>query len=42
GVDLDPTVESFGLLKADTTPLSEIAKHRKEASLIVDRVGFDR
>jgi iron(III) transport system substrate-binding protein len=42
GVALDPTVESFGLLKADLTPLTEIAKHRKEASLLVDRLGFDR
>ncbi len=42
GVALDPTVESFGLLKADLTPLTEVAKHRKEASLLVDRLGFDR
>lgn len=42
GVALDPTVESFGLLTADLTPLTEIAKHRKEASLLVDRLGFDR
>lgn len=42
GVALDPTVESFGLLNADLTPLTEIAKHRKEASLLVDRLGFDR
>lgn len=42
GVTLDPTVESFGLLKADLTSLTEIAKHRKEASLLVDRLGFDR
>jgi iron(III) transport system substrate-binding protein len=42
GVRLDPTVESFGPLTADLTPLTEIAKHRKEASLLVDRIGFDR
>jgi len=42
GVALDPTVASFGSLKADLTPLTEIAKHRKEASLLVDRIGFDR
>ena len=42
GVALEPTVESFGLLTADPTPLTEIAKHRKEASLLVDRLGFDR
>jgi iron(III) transport system substrate-binding protein len=42
GVALDPTVASFGLLKPDLTPLTEIAKHRKAASLLVDRLGFDR
>lgn len=42
GVALDPTVASFGLLKADLTPLTEIAKNRKAASLLVDRLGFDR
>lgn len=34
-------VQSFGTLKADTLPLAEIAKNRKLASEIVDRVGFD-
>jgi iron(III) transport system substrate-binding protein len=41
GVALDPTVESFGPLKPDPTPLKEIAANRKLASEIVDKVGFN-
>ncbi|MGI8561916.1 MAG: Fe(3+) ABC transporter substrate-binding protein [Luteimonas sp.] len=41
GVALDPVVASFGPLKIDTLPLTEVAKHRKQASELVDRVGFD-
>jgi len=41
GVELDPIVASFGPLKVDPLPLTEIAKHRKQASELVDRVGFD-
>lgn len=42
GVELDPIVASFGDLKADGIPLSEIAAHRKQASELVDKVGFDQ
>lgn len=43
GVALDPVVaQSIGELKIDTLPLTEIAKHRKQASALVDKVGFDR
>lgn len=41
GVKLDPVTESFGPLKADTLQLTEVAKHRKLASELVDKVGFD-
>ena len=41
GVEPDALVASWGALKPDTIPLSEIAKHRKSASELVDRVGFD-
>lgn len=41
GVELDPVVASFGLLTVDNISLLEIAKHRKEASELVDKVGFD-
>lgn len=34
-------VAGWGELKADALPLAEIAKHRKEASEMVDRVAFD-
>ena len=41
GVELDPVVAGFGELIVDPLPLAEIAKHRKEASELVDRVGFN-
>lgn len=41
GVALDPVVASFGTLKIDTLPLTEVVRHRKQASELVDRVGFD-
>lgn len=41
GVKLDPVVASFGDLVVDPLPLAEIAKHRKQASELVDKVGFD-
>ncbi|WP_345797853.1 Fe(3+) ABC transporter substrate-binding protein [Castellaniella sp. MT123] len=40
GVKLDPTVKSFGPLHIDTLPLTEIARHRKQASELVDRAGL--
>ncbi len=40
-VAADPIVASFGELVVDKTPLSEIVKHRKTASELVDKVGFD-
>jgi iron(III) transport system substrate-binding protein len=41
GVKLDAVIESFGPLKVDPLPLTEIAKYRKQASELVDKVGFD-
>ena len=41
GVEPSDIVKSFGTLKADTLPLSEIAGHRRAASEMVDRVGLD-
>jgi iron(III) transport system substrate-binding protein len=35
------TVKSFGALKPDTLALSEVGKHRRAASMLVDKVGFD-
>lgn len=43
GVAIDPVIAaSVGELKADTLPVTEIAKHRKQASALVDKVGFDK
>ena len=41
GVEPSETVASFGELHADRLPLAEIAKHRRAASEMVDRVGLD-
>ena len=41
GVALDPVVASFGQIKPDSTPLAVVAKNRKAASILVDKVGFD-
>ena len=42
GVALDPIIgETIGELKVDPLPLTEIAKYRKQASALVDKVGFD-
>lgn len=40
-VEPSATVKSWGTLKADSLPLTEISKHRKQASEIVDKVNFD-
>ena len=43
GVALDPIIaRSIGELTVDPLPLTEIAKHRKQASMLVDKVGFDQ
>ncbi|WP_417251212.1 Fe(3+) ABC transporter substrate-binding protein [Castellaniella sp.] len=41
GVKVDPVMAALGPLKADSLDLVEIAKHRKQASELVDKVGFD-
>ncbi len=35
------SVKSFGALRPDTLSLNDVAKHRKAASTLVDKVGFD-
>ena len=43
GVAADTLIEqSVGALKPDALPLTEMAKHRKLASQLVDKVGFDQ
>jgi iron(III) transport system substrate-binding protein len=41
GAKLDPLVEAMGRLQPDTLPLAQIAAHRKAASLLAERIGFD-
>ncbi|WBU54458.1 Fe(3+) ABC transporter substrate-binding protein [Paracoccus sp. SCSIO 75233] len=41
GAPVDPMVASFGELTVDSVPLTEIVTYRKEASELVDKVGFD-
>jgi iron(III) transport system substrate-binding protein len=41
GVPASERVRSWGALKADTRPLAEIAKLRRKASELVDKVGLD-
>ena len=40
--ELNPIVASFGPLRPDALPLPAIARERAAASLLVDRVAFDR
>jgi len=42
GIKIHPTIASFGELKADNVSIAEIAKLRKKASEMVDKVGFDQ
>lgn len=43
GVALDPIVAQYiGTVKVDPLSLAEIAQHRKQASVLIDKVGFDR
>ena len=41
GAKVDPIVAAFGDLKVDPLPLHEIYAHRRAASELVDKVGFD-
>ena len=38
----DPVMQALGPLQVDPLPIAEIAKHRKQASQLVDKVGFDQ
>jgi len=41
GVAINPTIASYGPLKAETMPLAQVANNRKKASQLVDKVGFN-
>jgi iron(III) transport system substrate-binding protein len=40
-IKVNATIASYGTLKADMLPLAEIAKNKKGAANLVDKVGFD-
>jgi len=43
GVEIDPIIaETIGEIEVDSLPLTEIYKYRKQASELVDKVGFDQ
>ncbi len=43
GAVIDPVINrAIGEIKVDPLPLTEIAKYRKQASALVDKVGFDQ
>lgn len=41
GVAADPIISALGELKINSTPLTEVVSFRKQASELVDKVGFD-
>jgi iron(III) transport system substrate-binding protein len=41
GVPLDPVVDSWGTMRADTINLTDVARHRTAASRLVDETKFD-
>ncbi len=41
GAPVDPLLAEIGTLSVDPLPLAEIARNRKAASLLIDKVGFD-
>lgn len=42
GVKVSDRVNAWGPLKADKLPLADVARNRKKASEIMDKVGFDQ
>jgi iron(III) transport system substrate-binding protein len=41
GAKSDPIIDALGKLNPDKIDLREVAKARKQASMLVDKVGFD-
>jgi iron(III) transport system substrate-binding protein len=42
GAQIDPIIAALGPLKTDTIDLTTIAKHRKQAAELIEKVGFDQ
>lgn len=41
GAKVDPIIAALGELKVDPIPVADVARYRKQASELVDKVGFD-
>ena len=41
GVDLSPLLKPYEGFKSDKIPLIDFIKYRKNASILIDQVGFD-
>lgn len=41
GVNVSEIVQAFGPMRVDPMPVAEVAKYRKQASELVDKVGFN-
>ena len=41
GAKVDPIIAALGELKIDPMPISDVVRYRKQASELVDKVGFD-
>jgi len=41
GAPIEAVIGRLGTLQVDAKPMAEIARHRKAASILVDKVGFD-
>jgi iron(III) transport system substrate-binding protein len=41
GVKTSPIIDALGPLSVDPVALVDVAKHRKQASALADKVGFD-
>ena len=41
GVPINKTIAGYGTLKPDPMPIAKIAKNKKTAATLVDKVGFD-
>jgi iron(III) transport system substrate-binding protein len=41
GIELNPTIASYGTLNPDPLALSAIANNKAAAANLVDKVGFD-
>ena len=41
GAPIDPIIDKIGKLEPDKTSLLDVARNRRKASLLVDKVGFD-